>query len=180
LALLLAFRIFNRAPPATLPRPRVLVVRTEARRQLQHAIAPRQQVVGARAIDVELCVLVAAIVQAAVADDAQLLPEPLAMVVVVTAYAPAPVLGDVTRIARQVGEAFADLPMRVVGIVAREVSGVVDFQFVAKMHHDPLLSPAMIHLHIRPQRRPGITRLLPGVVDVALHEAGADIPAWRR
>ena len=79
----------------------------------------------------------------------------LAVIVVVGADAPAPVLRRVARLGRQIGEAAIHLPVQVVSAVARQVAGIVDLQLVAEMHGDHLLAPAVIHLVVGPDRGAG-------------------------
>src|SRR5262249_41909510 len=152
----------------------------ESRRRVDDAVAARQEIVDARAERTELRVLVAAVAQSALAAHAQLMIQQLAVVVVDGRDASAPILRRITRLLRQIRETAIHLPVRVTHARARQVSRIIELQIIAEVHADPLLPPTVVHLVVGPDRRAGIARALPLLLDVAADQPRAYVPARRR
>src|SRR5690606_42102800 len=98
----------------------------------------------------------------------------------VPADAPARVLRRVARLPRQAGETARASPVAVVEVVLRQVAQIVDLQFVAEVHHDPLLAPAAVHLVVGPDRGAEVVGIPPRLPDLAAEHAGTDVPALGR
>src|SRR5690606_13537963 len=77
--------------PASLARPLELVIGVEARRQPHVAAPPQQGVADPGTVDVDLGKRTAPVAQLGLTTDPQLVVEAVAVVVVVAAYASAPV-----------------------------------------------------------------------------------------
>src|SRR3954468_14164834 len=172
---------FEVETPASFARPVELEIGGESRRHLEVAVSAGQQVFGTGAFDVDLREFVRSVAQTALAADSQLVPEQIPVVVVIRAAADAPILRGGARIRGQVRETSIDLIVQVVGARARQVSGIIDLEIVAEVHRDELLTPAMVHLVVGPERGASVTRVaFDGVLDVTAEYARANVPARSR